>query len=70
MAASQAVALVLIVVLAYYIVSYRRQLAFLIAIVVISVFLFGAFTIAELFHGEPFAASNEFVQKQSTSQQR
>ncbi|MGW6196675.1 hypothetical protein ACWF0M_11070 [Kribbella sp. NPDC055110] len=71
MAGSQAVALMFIIFIAYYLVSCWRKLVFLLAVIVISVFGFGIFMLAELFNGEPPPTQgDQFVKTGTTSQQR
>ncbi|MGW7679681.1 hypothetical protein ACWGID_03015 [Kribbella sp. NPDC054772] len=67
MAAQQAVALMLIVVAAYYVASYWRKLMLLLAVLVISVFGFGVYTLALTFNSE--AIPGKVVQIETTSYQ-
>ncbi|MEV5964425.1 hypothetical protein AB0L70_21820 [Kribbella sp. NPDC051952] len=69
MAGSQAVALMLIIIVAYYIASYWRKLVFLLAVVVISVFGFGVFMLAQVFHGEPSTPDDQIVKTETTTHQ-
>ena len=70
MAGNQAVALMFIIFIAYYLVSCWRQLFFLLAVVVISVFGFGIFMLAQMFNGEPPTQGDQFVKTEITSHQR
>ena len=70
MAGSQAVALMFIVIIAYYLVSCWRKLVFLLAVVVISVFGFGIFMLAEMLNSEPPTQGDQFVKTETTSHQR
>ena len=70
MAGSQAVALMFIIFIAYYLVSCWRKLVFLLAVIVISVFGFGIFMLAQIFNSEPPTQGDQFVKTETTSHQR
>ncbi|WP_410787340.1 hypothetical protein [Kribbella sp. C-35] len=70
MAASQAVALILIVIVAYNIACYWRKLVFLLAVLVISFCGFGIYALAQTLRGEPPTPGDEFVKTETASYQR
>jgi len=70
MTESQGVALLFFIVLAYYIVSRWRELVFLLAVIVLSVFGFGMFMLAQMFNGEPPAQGGQVVRTETTSDPR
>ncbi|MEV6268698.1 hypothetical protein AB0L64_16095 [Kribbella sp. NPDC051936] len=70
MTESQGVALLFFIVLAYYIVSRWRELVFLLAVIVLSVFGFGMFMLAQMFNGEPPTQGGQVVRTETTSHPR
>lgn len=70
MTESQGVALLFFIVLAYYIVSRWRELVFLLAVIVLSVFGFGMFMLAQMFNGEPPIQGGQVVRTETTSDPR
>ncbi|MET9272447.1 hypothetical protein [Kribbella sp. NPDC003557] len=71
MAESQAVALVFIVVIAYYLVSYWRKLIAFLAVVLLSVFGFGIFTLAQIVKGDdPPTDGDQVVKTETTTHPR
>ncbi|TCC05141.1 hypothetical protein [Kribbella soli] len=59
-----------IIVIAYYLASCWRQLVFLLAVVVISIFGFGIFMLDQLLNGEPPTQGDQFVKTETNSHQR